>query len=188
LVELLLHKFLEGSVVSVAFSPDGSRLVSGSLDNTIRLWDASTGAEIRRLGGHIQPVTQVAMSDDGATIASTDMSGDVLLWNVATGERLPSDEGARDLLEQWLALSPPMEPTRIEGIGAVILAGEAEWRLARREQVRSPERGPSPALARILDRWERDIGLRVDPERGNIETIPMPGPAYADTPYARFCK
>jgi WD40 repeat protein len=59
---------LEGhldSVWSVAFSPDGQRVVSGSYDETVRLWDAATGALQQTLEGHSSGVTSVAFSSDG---------------------------------------------------------------------------------------------------------------------------
>ncbi len=53
------------SVWSVAFSPDGTRLLSGSKDATLRLWDVATGRELRKFEGHDDLVTTVAFSPDG---------------------------------------------------------------------------------------------------------------------------
>ena len=57
-------------VTSVAFSPDGNTIASGSADQSIRLWNVSDGSHIRTLSGHTSTVTSVAFSPDGNTIAS----------------------------------------------------------------------------------------------------------------------
>jgi len=49
-------------IVSVAFSPDGGILVSGSTDNTVKVWDASTGQCLSTLLGHSDRVRTVAIS------------------------------------------------------------------------------------------------------------------------------
>ena len=54
------------SVWSVAFSPDGSHIVSGSDDKTIRVWDATSGEELKSLAGHTSLVWSVAFSPDGS--------------------------------------------------------------------------------------------------------------------------
>jgi WD40 repeat protein len=69
-------------VLSVAFSPDGQALASGSLDNTIRLWDAASGALLRTLKGHTYTVRSVAFSPDGRALASGSWDGTVRLWGV----------------------------------------------------------------------------------------------------------
>jgi len=51
---------------AVAFSRDGTRIVSGSGDNSVRVWDASTGEELQKLKGHTSSVNSVAFSTDGS--------------------------------------------------------------------------------------------------------------------------
>ena len=67
-------------VYSMAFSPDGNKIASGSHDNTFRLWDAQMGMLIRTLTGHTDVVSSVAFSPDGNTIATGSHDGTVLLW------------------------------------------------------------------------------------------------------------
>ena len=77
------HTVLEGhgnDVRSVAFSPDGNTIASGSYDNTVRLWDAATGAHKQTLEGHRGNVQSVAFSPDGNTIASGSSDYTVRLW------------------------------------------------------------------------------------------------------------
>ena len=76
-------------VVSIAFSPDGSILASGSADNTVQLWDTVTELPIATLIGHTAMARSVAFSPDGSILASGGHDGTVRLWDVAT--RTPID-------------------------------------------------------------------------------------------------
>ncbi|KAI3014430.1 hypothetical protein CBS147347_11476 [Aspergillus niger] len=72
-------------VDSVAFSPDGRTLASGSHDKTIKLWDTATGVEQRTLTGHSDWVHSVAFSPDGRTLASGSSDYTIKLWDTAMG-------------------------------------------------------------------------------------------------------
>ncbi|PQE18235.1 Vegetative incompatibility HET-E-1 protein [Rutstroemia sp. NJR-2017a WRK4] len=75
-----------GWVRSVAFSPDGKIVASGSHDQTIRLWDTTTGELQQTLEGHSDWVYSVAFSPDGKIVASGSHDRTIQLWDIATGE------------------------------------------------------------------------------------------------------
>ena len=83
-------------VRSVAYAPDGQTLASGSLDQTVRLWDVAAGQEIATLQGHTDRVTSVAFSPDGQTLASGSLDRTVRLWDVATRQELAILQGHAD--------------------------------------------------------------------------------------------
>jgi len=73
-------------VISVAFSSDGTLLVSGSHDKTIKLWDVQTGGVVKTFHGHTNTVLSVSISVDNTTIASGSADNTICLWNIGTGE------------------------------------------------------------------------------------------------------
>src|SRR4030095_11316161 len=79
-----------GWITSVAFSPDGATLVSGSHDGTLILWNVATGKQIRSIEDHRSngrpfEVVSVAFSPDGKKIASASSDSTVRVWDAATG-------------------------------------------------------------------------------------------------------
>ena len=67
---------------AVAISRDNSRIVSGSNDRTVKVWDVTTGNCLKTLEGHSDNVISVAISDDGSRVISGSHDKTVRLWNL----------------------------------------------------------------------------------------------------------
>jgi len=83
------------AIYSIALSPDGKVLASGSYDQKIKLWDLATGRELKTLSGHNGCVYDLAFRPDGKILASASADRTVKLWDAESGER-------RDTLSQSL--------------------------------------------------------------------------------------
>jgi hypothetical protein len=85
-----INSILQGhtyGVKSVAFSPDGKHIVSGSLDNTVRMWDAQTGKLVSDpFEGHTNGVNSVTFSPDGKHIVSGSDDNTIKMWDAQTGK------------------------------------------------------------------------------------------------------
>jgi serine/threonine protein kinase len=78
----------EGPVESVAFSPDSRRVLSGSEDGTLRLWEVETGKPLLTVPGHPKGVWSVAFSPDGRRALSGGRDSTVRLWDLTTGQQI----------------------------------------------------------------------------------------------------
>jgi WD40 repeat protein/energy-coupling factor transporter ATP-binding protein EcfA2 len=86
-------------VTSVAFSPDGARVITGSYDNTARIWDARSGIPLALLSGHSDHVSAASYSPDGSRIITASWDRTARIWDVRTGALLKvlSGHGGRVL-------------------------------------------------------------------------------------------
>lgn len=85
-LERLLLKGHSKPVMSVVFSANGQQLLTASLDNTARIWDAGNGHEITVLQGHLDEITAAAFSSDGRRVVTASKDGDARLWHLETGK------------------------------------------------------------------------------------------------------
>jgi WD40 repeat protein len=83
----------EGPVVSAAFSPDGTRVVTSSDDNTARVWNAASGREIAALRGHERKVNSAAFSPDGTRVVTSSDDKTARVWNAASGREIAALRG-----------------------------------------------------------------------------------------------
>ncbi len=84
-----------GTLNAAAFSPDGTRIVtaSGHPDDTARVWDTKTGAELLTLKGHAGPVLAASFSADCTRIATAGWDGTARLWDAKTGKEVLTLKG-----------------------------------------------------------------------------------------------
>jgi WD40 repeat protein len=94
-----------GPITIVAFSPDATRVLTGSRGNTVRLWDAVTGTAVANLAGHTASVTAVAFSPDGTRILTGSYDGTARPWDAATGKAVTTLAGHTDFVGA-VAFSP----------------------------------------------------------------------------------
>ena len=91
-------------VNSIAFSPDGSQIISASRDNSIKLWDAATGREIKTFKGHKGDINSIAFSNDAKSFISGGSDGTVRLWDIKTGEGISQFISLKD--GEWIVITP----------------------------------------------------------------------------------
>jgi WD40 repeat protein len=82
-----------GSVMSVAFSPDGSKIVTASVDRTARVWDSGTGEFVAVLRGHTNSLFSAIFSPDGNKIVTASLDKTALVWDTKTGAVVAVLEG-----------------------------------------------------------------------------------------------
>jgi WD40 repeat protein/serine/threonine protein kinase len=93
------------SVLSLAYSPDGRRLASGSRDGMVRVWNAEHGGAPQLVLEHFEGVFGVAWSPDGQLLASAGRLGMVKIWNAATGAEIRTLHAQADTIYN-VAFSP----------------------------------------------------------------------------------
>ncbi len=96
-------------IYGLAISPDGKTIATSSYDKLIKLWDASTGKEIRTLKDHIDAIYSLDFSPDGKRLVSGAADRSIKVWNPETGERL-------------FTMS---EPT--DGVNSVAISPDGKW-------------------------------------------------------------
>jgi WD40 repeat protein/tetratricopeptide (TPR) repeat protein len=177
------------SVYSIAFSPDGARLASGSLDHTVILWDVRQQRALRTLRGHSDFVLSVAFSRDGAWLISGSKDRTVRFWDATL-----AGDGREDSVHILAAHSNSVISVAVSPIDNTIVTASGDktacvWHYSRPGQwwLAAEQR---LAFARVLDalqcnsltsarspkaRWS----LSISKQRGRPDAAVAGGPAAA---------
>ena len=119
------------AVLSLAISPDGTRIAAGNADTTVKIWNADSGGLIRVLNGHSDAVTSVAYSPDGKTVISGSADGTVRTWDADSGQPLRTLRGHTGPVLS-VAVSPNGSRLAAAGSGdAVVIWDTANLQLLR---------------------------------------------------------
>jgi WD40 repeat protein len=89
-----------------SFSPDGSRVVTGSLDGTAKVWDANTGSELLTLKGHANTVSLASFSPDGSRILTLGPEDPLRVWDANSGALILTLEQEGYGSSGWASFSP----------------------------------------------------------------------------------
>ena len=121
-----------GEVRSLAYSPDGRLALSGSEDYTLKLWEVSSGREIRTFKGHTGTVSSVAFSPDGSRVLSGSYDHSLKLWEVSSGREIRTFRGHSGEVRS-LAYSPD---------GRYVLSGDFDgiinlWEVSSGREIRT---------------------------------------------------
>jgi WD40 repeat protein len=173
----------EGEVRSVAYSADGSRLVSGGADGTVRLWDTTTRTALHVWRNGHGDLTRAVMSPDGSLVAAGTQDGWVTTWDATSGTGITSFQ-TNDGQVLDLEFSPDGHTLITSGMtGVARLWDTATW--SQKLSVPPVPLGPIPAVAfagdgrtfvtggddRLASAWDAQTGALLSTSVGNTSTI-----------------
>jgi WD40 repeat protein len=104
-IETIIQKGHELAVVAVAMSPDSNYVATGSRDKTAKLWQLSTGREVRSFLGHEATVNNLDFSSDGKYLITSSADKTARIWEVLSGKEIFKTEAESKILTD-VAISP----------------------------------------------------------------------------------
>ena len=90
-IEIVTQERIQGTITQLAYSPDGQLIASGSEgENSIKIWDVTSGKIIGKLEGHANKTTALIFSDDGKKLMSAAQDNSVMYWDLINWKLIDS--------------------------------------------------------------------------------------------------
>jgi eukaryotic-like serine/threonine-protein kinase len=171
-----------GPIATLAFSPDGGRVVTGSQDKTAIVWDSVSGDATLELVGHQYPIESVAYSPDGKTIATASFDRTAKLWDAQTGREKVTFTGHTNAIVsmafspdgKWLLTGSDDDTTRIwsanDGRELNVFRGPVKC-VAVAPNGRKLATGSGDGTATVIDIETAHVLLRLKGHVGAIEDV-----------------
>jgi len=147
-------------VVDAHFSPDGTRVVTASLDKTAKLWDSNKGKPLATLVGHKEAVHSARFSPDGFRIVTSSSDGTAKIWDGVRGELLATLDAGSPIQAPTLAEFSPNGRLIVTAIGPTAKVWDANDFLL---------------LATLEGHRQRIKAFKIDPRTSDIFTYGQDG-------------
>ncbi|KIK44174.1 hypothetical protein CY34DRAFT_11258 [Suillus luteus UH-Slu-Lm8-n1] len=122
---------------TIALSPDGKKMVSGSFDHSLKLWNVDTGKVIKIWTGHIKWVRSMSWSPDGGRVVSGSEDGTFREWDVESGKTILGPIKAGEDIDDVGAVCYSPDPKMIATAGTSFKTAQL-WDLETNQPIRAP--------------------------------------------------